>query len=570
MTVSLEGLQDASTQAQGFTTDLKSVGQAASDAGTTAAPALDSMTAAGTRLQAALDRMAASDGPRGMVKNAALAQVALQQYEAECNAAGSVTEAMAARISAAGGQIAGTADKIGVLRKAQADLTAQSALAGSQLDALKTSGTSLTGMFDSMERTGTGVTKAIGALGLGVGIGAIAFVAAEAAGKKLGEALVALEGAYSAALEKQHASVDMSNLEKNALDAVAAGHIKLGATLAQTVQNYEIYAAISGKSTIATQAFIDALNKIQPPKNLQEATTELQTFAVALQAANAKGIESAGVFMAAEKKAIDTIAAGYATLGQVAPIEFQRVVTAQTQAVAAQKLLTEQGAQNAIEAYAKITAAKAAADAADVKSTQAAVTNAEQAMRALNAETVSAETYSARKKAIYELESAELAEAADKEALATAKQELDQAKLAASMGVSAFAFAQVGGAADQYTKDLAKGVQPSEALSDATERLQKSIQSTQEALPQLDSGLLKLALSGMKGAEQGAGDFAKQLSQMTDQAMNATKAVNFIATALDKLQAQFPITGTGIDTLIEKFAKLSETASTAEMTIGGD
>ncbi|GEM_PF-3441237 len=582
--VALEGLTDASTQADSFSGSLKGVGDAAAAATTQAAPLGDAVTTIGTASKttqtstdaffdslkaaatratppvqavvppltaieiasntatAAIEKLGNVTGIRGLSMAIAQSQIDMEAFKKAADAAAASGQTVGPQISVALKTMQTDIDaatvKLGTLRKAQADVGAAAAVAGSQLDSLRTRAGSLTSMFDSMEKTGTGLTKTVGQIGLGVGIASMAFVGAEAAGNALGKSLLYLEEQYSALRDRQMKAADSSNLMQNALNAVAQGHIKLGNNIQETIRNYEIYIASSGKAGIATEAFNEALKKIQPPKNLQEATANMDAFAIALQAANAKGIESTAAFMTENKKSLDMVVAGYTNLGQLVPVEFQRIVTAQKQAVAAQKLLSEEGAQAAIESFAKIAAAQKLADDADVKATQRAVTNAEEAMKALNAETVSAEEYSKRKQAIYALETAQLELAFNKQRLATAQAELDQAKLAKTMGDSAFAFQQVADAAGTYGADLAKGIQPSTALFDATDKLRKSIAATGEAIPQLDTGLQKLVQGAMKEGAQGAVEVAKQVAEMDTKMVDATKSVTIFGMALDVLKGK--------------------------------
>lgn len=282
ISVSLLGLQDASVAAQNFGGDLRNVGDAAATAtaqaaplgpaidaaaaGLTktsatakeAAPALNAVETAAKTLQTALDKLAASDGPRGMIKNAALAQVALADYQRQATAAGVSTADMGRISDSAGAQISGAADKVGIFKKAQMDLAAQGALTGSQLDALRNSGGTLSGMFTSMERTGTGLTKSIGQLGVGLGIGSIAFMGAEAAGRALIKMLSDAEEKSLRLIDTEIKGKNAAELHAAAMRALNAGLIENSDTTEGLVKNYNLYILASGRgSQAAKQAAAD-------------------------------------------------------------------------------------------------------------------------------------------------------------------------------------------------------------------------------------------------------------------------------------------------------------------------
>lgn len=284
--VSLDGLTDASTAAKGFTSDVQGIGTAATEATSAAAPLgavvdkaatslktasgaageltgvlKDKLGPAGEAAQAAFEKLGNVQGLRGLSISIVQAQNAMDAFKksvADAEASGTkMPPAVGNALKAMQGEITGATQKLGDLRKSQQDLAATSALAGSQLDKLRQSGTSLTGMFESMERTGSGVTKAIGQLGMGLGIAAIAFVGAEIAGKKLGEAIdwvAAKNEKLSDTHNKTRASTELHAVAMRTLDA---GLIKNSDTVAGLIKNYELYIMSHGRASIAAKKHAD-------------------------------------------------------------------------------------------------------------------------------------------------------------------------------------------------------------------------------------------------------------------------------------------------------------------------
>jgi predicted transcriptional regulator len=362
ISVSLLGLQDASVAAQNFGSDLKNVGTAAAEAtaqaaplgpaidaaaaGLTktsatakeAAPALNAVETAAKTLQTALDKLAASDGPRGMIKNAALAQVALANYQTQATAAGVSTADMGRISDAAGAQISGAADKVGIFKKAQADLAAQGAMTGSQLDKLRMSGTSLNGLFDSMERTGTGLTKTIGQLGVGLGIGSIAFMGAEAAGRALIKMLSDAEEKSLRLIDTEIKGKNAAELHAAAMRALNAGLIDNSDSVEGLLKNYNLYILASGRgSQAAKQAAADFAGVGGAIKNYALETQKAETISALLEGAfkrsGAEGLRMAIDLDSSNRK----IEASYRAMGDAVPIGIRKAIDAVDALAAANK-----------------------------------------------------------------------------------------------------------------------------------------------------------------------------------------------------------------------------------------
>ena len=284
MTVALSGLEDATASAQGFSGAVSGVGDAAATATAAAAPlgtaidqtavslgnaksnALDLSDAlkgqVGPAVDAAynaFDRLANAQGVRGLSRDIALATVATQQFQSAVEAAeasgvamppavGNALKAMQTDIDAA-------TVKLGVFRKAQQDVTASSALAGSQLDALRGQAGSLTSMFSSMEKTGTGLTSSIGALGMGLGIAGMAFIAAKATGEAFAKVIDTVANAHLGLMDAQlKVQTEQAALGLQ-LQAVSKGAMEMGGSISDMAKNWDNYQLSQGRGN---QALKDA------------------------------------------------------------------------------------------------------------------------------------------------------------------------------------------------------------------------------------------------------------------------------------------------------------------------
>jgi chromosome segregation ATPase len=548
-------LEETAAEAVAATEALKGTSSAVVDGAPAAVSALSSVDQAAGHLQEHLDKLANAQGPRGMVREAAQAQVALEEYTRQAKAAGVSTEEIGKKTAAAGQAIEAGATKAAQFSRAMTEIRAQGALAANQLEALRGSGGSLTGMFESMRRTGTDTQKMFGNIGLSAAVGVMAFDAAVAAGEKVSKMLVGLVDKLSALDEKQHQAADTMDRLRNVEVQLAAGHVQLGKNLADSIKNYDLYAVATGVASAKTAAFSEYLKNIKPPQTLAEATLDVEKFAAALEGAMKRGPEAAAMFLASQKDFEAKIIQSFATLGKRVPQEWENIIKAQKEAVAAQTLLTAEGAKAAIESFAKIEAARKVADDAAGVAAVHAQGRFEAEMKRLNQENVSAEEYSRRKKELYEQESAAEQIALDKQAVADAQAAVDQAKLQETMKLSQIAFGDVAKAAENYAQDIAKGVPPSEAMAKAVDGLRTTIQNTKEALPQLNDNVETLwkhadSLNEKLGlAGKAAAGFSAQAAEMAKQTKVANDQLEKTGVLVKMLHDALPTTGTGLDKL---------------------
>lgn len=629
-------LTDTATAADTVTMAVTAIAPAVA----TAQPPVDAVAAATQRLQDTLAALAAamaspSSGPRVLQRDAAQAQIALLQLDQAAKDAGVSNDTLKTATTGAADAILAASTRAATFTAELGKIRAAGIEAANQLQALQGSGTSLTGMFQSMVKTGGDATASIGKLGLGLGIGLLAFEGAKAAGEKFGAALLAVQATLEEYDLKQAVAIDQGNLLQNVLNAVTAGHIKEGQSLADTITNYTLYLAASGKGFQATRDLAAALDAIKAPTSIPQATDDLAKFAAVLEGTANTGMQDYATFAAGIDKSMDSVIAsddaaaaaltkdlgdmgagvkltladyaafgketanfgaqfiaqskanaiaaeqfllahqaqikgviaGYAAMGQEVPADFQAIVTAQAQAVAAQKLLSEEGATNAIAAYTKITAARAVADAAAAVSEGKAEDEATKAMKVLNSEVVSSEQYSARKTAIYNIEQAQIAVAEATQEVAAEQEAADQAKLQKSLGVSTSVFQDVADASDGYVAALVKGATPSQAFAAAVDILRKNLVDTGAALPDLNDGLDNLVQRGQK-ATSGMSDFTKGMDAARLATDKASKSLSDLGFVWDLVVQKFPIGGSALGKLGDDIGTFAAKVAAAGVLIG--
>lgn len=195
--VSLEGLQDASSAAKGFTTDVQGIGAAAAETTAQAeplAPAIDKTAVAlksagvasteltgslreklGPAAQAAYDafeKLSTSKGPRGMTISIVEAQNATDRFRAAVESARASGEKMPPAVTAAVKTMQGDIDaatlKLGKFRETMGDVRTRATQMGEGWTQAAASGGSLNAMLNNLESTSTGATKSFSQFGLKV------------------------------------------------------------------------------------------------------------------------------------------------------------------------------------------------------------------------------------------------------------------------------------------------------------------------------------------------------------------------------------------------------------------
>src|ERR1017187_6289353 len=350
-TAAVDGVAQVNTALEQTATDAQAGGTAAAALGTNlaegtaaAAPALSAVDQAAQNLKNTLDNLATamnnpSSGPRTLFKDAMTAQLALTALQQTAADSGVTLASLGVNVDAVKKALLDAATKASTATLELGKLRAAGLEAANQLQALQGKASSLSAMFLEMSKTGNTLEQAVGRTAVGVGIGILAFDAAVAAGERLGAALVKMIDFFSELSDKSIAAANAGDKMNTVVNELAAGHIKLGANVSETVRQYDLYSVASGKAGILTQQFNEFLKNIKPPQSLAEATKDVETFAATLEAAMAKGPEEAAIFLAAHKDVMDKMVQFYTTIGQRVPQELQNVITAQKQAAAAAKLL---------------------------------------------------------------------------------------------------------------------------------------------------------------------------------------------------------------------------------------
>ena len=106
------------------------------------------------------------------------------------------------------------------------------------------------------------------------------------------------------------------------------------------------------------------------------------------------------------------------------------------------------------------------------------------------------------------------------------------------------------------------------ALALATERLQKTVEGTGEALPKLDASMRKLWEHFGDGNTKVA-DTAKQLDELKKKANEANKELSDLGAVWEEVSKKFPLGGTALGQLITKIGELGAAAAGAISGGGG-
>src|ERR1019366_5526815 len=215
--------------------------------------------------------------------DAATAQMALTALQQAAASTGTSLDSLGVNVNNVKQQLLDAATKSATFTLELGKLRAAGLEAANQLQALQGKASSLNAMFLEMSRTGNAAEQAVGKMAVGVGIGILAFDAAVAAGNKLGAFLAGLIDKESAIEQAFQKAAQQEQLESIALAAVAAGHLKLGASLPATVAGYELMAAATGQAGIALTALEAELEKLKPPASLNELTLDTAKFAAVLE-----------------------------------------------------------------------------------------------------------------------------------------------------------------------------------------------------------------------------------------------------------------------------------------------
>jgi acetolactate synthase regulatory subunit len=177
------------------------------------------------------------------------------QFKQAAADAGVSTEAMGVQVEAAGQKILEASTRAATFTVELGKVRAAGMEAANQLQTLQGHGTSLTGMFTEMIKTGTPVESFLGKLGSYGALAVIAFEGAKLAGERLGAGLTALAGVQLDLIDAQRREQDMLAATGLQLQAVAKGAMDMGGSVAEMTANWNNYLLAQGRGT---QAMKDA------------------------------------------------------------------------------------------------------------------------------------------------------------------------------------------------------------------------------------------------------------------------------------------------------------------------
>src|ERR1017187_9720260 len=253
-------LEQTATDAQAAGTAAAAARQAVVDGTAAAAPAVSAVDQAAQQLTATMANLNAAlanpnSGPRVLMRDSAQAQLALMQFKQAAADAGVSTEAMGVQVEAAGQKILEASTKAATFTVELGKVRAAGMEAANQLQTLQGHGTTLTGMFGEMIKTGTPLESFLGKLGSYGALAVIGFEAAKMAGERLGAGLTALAGAHLDLIDAQRREQDMLAATGLQLQAVAKGAMDMGGSVAEMTANWNNYLLAQGRGT---QAMKDA------------------------------------------------------------------------------------------------------------------------------------------------------------------------------------------------------------------------------------------------------------------------------------------------------------------------
>jgi hypothetical protein len=281
-------LEQTATDAQAAGTAAAAAGQAVVDGTAAAAPAVSAVDQATQQLTATLANLSAAmsnpnSGPRVLMRDSAQAQLALMAFKQAAADAGVSTDQLGVSVSDASAKILDASTRASAFTIELGKVRAAGMEAANQLQALQGHGTSLTGMFQEMIKTGGAATQAIGQLGVSLGIGMVAFAGAEAAGRKLGAAIDYVANKELALMDIEIKGANQKLLMIAAQKALDAGLIANSDSVAGLIKNYNDYTLASGRGSDASKKAALGFNDAQmAAMSYADVTAKAETTAAAL------------------------------------------------------------------------------------------------------------------------------------------------------------------------------------------------------------------------------------------------------------------------------------------------
>lgn len=551
--------------------------------------AIRKMGEEGARAAAALDKMQASaNSPRELQRNAAIAELEMQDLRAAIDAARAsgvrLGPDVGASLNMAAQSISSAEKRAGQLRDVMGDMTTRGDMAAKGFEAVAGAAGSMQGMLGRLMDTGGQTSQMLAKLGFSV----IAFGAAAkmgyAEGVKLREVLTELGVPlpnFSAAVAE--AVVDLSQFASSSNQTVTTGtvlydtffnlatgtrgmaaglrelegpesaaierarqHLALRESQAKAEQALRTAFAGSGVTWKSGYQELEKLNLALADAELRlsRAAKSQKTWDLEMQANGPTYV------MLAQK------AEAYGLNLGVLASRVKAVAEDVTLAAEAKKKATEEFAAAAVAALAKAQASyDEVADAAR-RDSAAAVSGFEAKMRALNSLQVSEEEYSARKKQLYDEMMTAMQTAAASEQAAAEATKRTQAEVQEAIGTTPAKFDEVKKAADAYNAAIEKGATPAAAMATAIESLSTGMFATATAMNDVGTAMNSIRM----------GDTAVQVETAAEAASRAASNFGDMATGLDS------ITGAGgraVSTLNNLAGAFQAVAAAAAAAAGG-
>lgn len=264
-----------------------------------------------------------SNSPRELARNAGVASFAVETLTSRLKASGPAGEAamktVASSMKNAEGAINSAANRAARMKDAMGDLAMKANMAGDGMATLRGSAGSLDTMLDRMRETGTGATKAIGTLGVGVSVAATAIMGAVAAGKQLAQTIDEWD-AKRAKTDKATADAAVRVLNLDAANrAVTRGLIEQGRTTDDTIRRYVEMTLKMGKLTEQGRAYIENMAKMKAPPAWKVIEEQANAMAITLESAYKRSEEEGNRWALANAAGLKAIVAEYDKAGKEVP-----------------------------------------------------------------------------------------------------------------------------------------------------------------------------------------------------------------------------------------------------------
>lgn len=284
---------------------------------------LTGLAAAAKEAESATAALSAVRGPEqleGAIKRGAWASIQLREEMDRAAAAGEkVDDKTVTALKAVEAQTQANIEKMTRFRKEMGDAGESAKLATDKLDALKGASGGLGNAFDSMEKSGTGLTKAIGSFGIALGAAGAAIAGAVAAGKELGESIDKLSAKYAGWQQKKIDAALMLQKQEIALRAADRGMIEHGKTIEQTVENYDKYALAQGKLSEGARKVAEEIGGLKIPPTYEDLGRQVEAIGLAFEGAYKRGEEFGDRMLLENASVIEGLIEKYGQLGKEVP-----------------------------------------------------------------------------------------------------------------------------------------------------------------------------------------------------------------------------------------------------------